>query len=70
MYVVSYKPSGRGFTAASTQDKTGIADTLPAPLELSQIRTFTWESWNMPLYHTYTKPSAEIYKKYLLSIKT
>jgi hypothetical protein len=70
MYALSYKPSGKGFTPSATQDATGIADALPASLERHHIRTFTWESWNTPLYHTYEKPSAQIYKKYLQSIKT
>jgi hypothetical protein len=69
MYAVSYKPSGKGFTPAYTRDRTGITDSLPAPLDRGRIKTFSWEPWDMPLYHTYLKPGAEIYKKYLQGIK-
>lgn len=70
MYALSYKPSGKGFTPSPTRDKTGITDSLPAPLDRNQIRTFSWDSWDVPLYHTYMKSSAGIIKKYLLSLKT
>lgn len=70
MYALSYKPSGEGFTAAATPDGTGMTDCLPAPLEAGNIKTFTWDPWEVPLYHTYMKAGAEIYKKYLMSIKT
>jgi len=51
----SYKPSGRGLLAEHTASGNGIADLLPASGESQDIRTYTWNAWNVPTFHFYAK---------------
>jgi len=63
--VYSYKPDDGGLVAASTGKNINAADMLPTGGEAAQTRTYTWEEWNTPLFHFYTKKSADIYRRYL-----
>ena len=64
----SYKPEAKGFTAKKTGNAHNATDMLPRVLESNTIRTYTWNGWNMPLYHFYEKKSLAIYRQHLTEI--
>ena len=65
---VSYKPDDAGVTARRTGMLQNHADCLPAELTASTIRSYSWEGWETPLYHTFLKESYFRYQKILKRI--
>lgn len=65
---VSYKPEKGQFLAKSTGLKNNITDCLPERLLPEYIKTYQWENWDTPIYHTYPKESYYRYKEVLLKI--
>ncbi len=48
---------------------TGLIDSLPYPLKRANIKTYRWEGWNTPIYHSYLKDSYFILKDYLAGLR-
>jgi tetratricopeptide (TPR) repeat protein len=65
---ISYKPDDGGVTAHPTGRPQNHTDGLPAGLTASAVRTYSWEGWETPLYHTFLKESYFRYKKILKRI--
>ena len=65
---VSYKPNDGGVTAVPTGRTQNHTDCLPAGLTASAVRTYSWEGWETPLYHTFLKESYYRYQKVLQQI--
>jgi hypothetical protein len=65
---ISYKPDDGGVTAHPTGRPQNHTDGLPAELTASAVRTYSWEGWETPLYHTFLKESYFRYKKILKRI--
>jgi len=61
LLALSYKPDRSGrFSAMKTGGRHNATDILPA--DLSAIKTYRWEEWDFPAYHTYLKDSYYIYR--------
>jgi hypothetical protein len=65
---VSYKPTDGGVTARPTGRPQNHADSLPAELTGGRIRSYSWDGWDTPLYHTFLKESYYRYQKILQRI--
>jgi len=65
---LSYKPDASGVTAHPTGRPQNHTDSLPEELTASAVRTYSWEGWETPLYHTFLKESYYRYKAVLQSI--
>jgi hypothetical protein len=65
---LSYKPNDGGVTADPTGRSQNHTDCLPAELTASTVRTYSWEGWETPLYHTFLKESYYRYQKVLQQI--
>lgn len=63
--VCSYKPDGKSLAAMPTGKTHNATDMLPSSTEKGPVRTYTWKTWETPLYHLYMKKSAAIYQRYL-----
>ncbi|MGH7771501.1 MAG: tetratricopeptide repeat protein [Candidatus Binatia bacterium] len=66
--VVSYKPEKGCLFAKSTGLKNNVTDSLPERLEPENIKAYSWEDWDTPIYHTYLKESYYTYKEVLSKI--
>ncbi|WP_236685508.1 tetratricopeptide repeat protein [Geobacter pickeringii] len=64
----SYKPSGVGLLATATGRSSNLTDALPAGFAASGARSYAWEEWNHPLYHTFLKKSFTMYREILARI--
>jgi hypothetical protein len=64
----SYKPENGQISAKGTGLKNNITDCLPQELKVENIKTYSWEEWETPLYHIYIKDSYNKYKKILSEI--
>ena len=64
----SYKPDANGLSAKKTGKAHNATDMLPRVMQSRIIRTYTWNGWNVPLYHFYEKKSLAIYRQYLTEI--
>lgn len=63
--VISYKPEKGSLKAMNTGREENIANILPDPLSLENVRAYTWQEWNTPIFHFYLKESYYIYGNYL-----
>ena len=61
----SYKPDGKSLAAMPTGKTHNATDMLPSSTEKGSVWTYTWKTWETPLYHLYMKKSAAIYQRYL-----
>jgi tetratricopeptide (TPR) repeat protein len=68
MLVVSYKPEAGGIAAQRSGLEQNQTDCLPGELTASSVRTYTWDRWETPLYHTFLKESYYRYKDLLQRI--
>jgi len=68
LLAVSYKPEANSFAARKTGKPANHTDNLPAELTAAQIKTYTWDGWETPVYHTYLKESYYRYQHILQSI--
>ena len=66
--VVSYKPEEGYLFAKSTGVENNITDTLPERLIPQDIKTYPWDEWDTPIYHTYLKKSYYKYGEILSNI--
>ncbi len=64
---VSYDPSG---PSSSTSKGTGRerADALPRSMDPRDLTTYSWDGWEVPLYHFHVKAGADTYSRMLRSI--
>jgi hypothetical protein len=65
---ISYKPEEDGFSARRTGGPSNHTNSLPTELDAARIKTYSWDDWNTPVYHTYLKESYYRYQKVLRSI--
>ncbi len=65
---ISYKPEDDHLFAKRTGMKTNMADSLPENLLKENIKTYSWEEWDSPIYFTYLKRSYFKYKEFLTDI--
>jgi hypothetical protein len=68
LLAVSYKPEEGGITAQRSGREHNHTDRLPGELTASTVRTYFWEGWDTPLYHTFLKESYHRYRKLLQRI--
>jgi hypothetical protein len=62
---VSFKPEEGFLYARDTGLGDNATDTLPASLVPENISKYSWDGWNVPLYHTYLKQSYHLFRKTL-----
>ena len=65
---VSYKTDADSFAARKTGRPGNHTDSLPVELTAAQIKTYSWEGWETPIFHTYLKESYYRYQRVLQSI--
>ncbi len=65
---ISYKPDDGGVAAQPTGRPQNHTDCLPAECTASAVRTYSWEGWETPLYHTFLKESYFRYREILQRI--
>jgi tetratricopeptide (TPR) repeat protein len=65
---ISYQPEEGEFVSHKTGRTSNHTDNLPAVLAPEHIKTYSWDEWNTPIYHTYLKESYYIYQKILQTI--
>lgn len=68
LLAVSYKPERDQIYAQNTGLKDNITDHLPRNLKGKSVKTYTWENWDVPIYHSYLKESYYSYGKILSEI--
>jgi hypothetical protein len=65
---VSYKPEKDCLCAKPTGLKFNITDSFPDSLKPENVAVYSWEGWNIPIYHSYLKKSYYKYKEVLSAI--
>jgi hypothetical protein len=65
LVAVSYKPEENGIVAHKTGNASHQTSTLPARFDAGHVKTYTWEGWDTPIYHSYLKESYYRYQKIL-----
>ncbi len=65
---VSYKPEDGGPAARRTGGPSNHTNSLPTELTAARVKTYSWDGWDTPIYHTYLKESYYRYQKVLRSI--
>lgn len=65
----SYKPEEGYLFAKSTGLKSNITDCFPVNLNTENVKMYSWDDWDIPLYHMYMKDSYYKYKEALSMIK-
>lgn len=66
--VFSYQPEKGQWYAKKTGRDINITDSFPITLKREEIRKYTWEEWQTPIYHTYMKKSYFLYQEALRKI--
>ncbi len=64
----TYRPEPGYLYAAETGEKDNIADSLPGVHARDAVRTYTWDEYTTPVYHTFLKESYHRYRKVLSAI--
>lgn len=57
LIAVSYRPEAGRLTAMKNGEGKSSTDSLPARLDRKEVRTYSWDGWDTPVYHTYLKES-------------
>jgi hypothetical protein len=65
---ISFRPMKDSPAASSTGRETNAADLLPRAFTSSAIKLYTWDQWDVPVYHMFKKKSFDAYKKVLANI--
>jgi tetratricopeptide (TPR) repeat protein len=68
LLLFSYRPEGDRLVAKKTGLHVNITDSFPFTLKREEIRKYSWEEWETPVYHTYLKESYSLYQKALRNI--
>jgi hypothetical protein len=68
LLALSYKPGPGGLTAVATGKSHNAADTLPAAPRPGDMREYSWDGWDTPVYHLYRKESYERYRAALAAV--
>ncbi|MCX7793490.1 MAG: hypothetical protein N2257_03660 [Thermodesulfovibrionales bacterium] len=66
--VLSYKPVRGHIIAEKTGLKNNITDSLPHPLKAENVRTYSWDEWDVPVFHFYLKEGYSQIKEFLSRI--
>jgi hypothetical protein len=64
----SYCPRKDSPAARKTGGRTNITDSLPQRLVGENVRLYSWDPWDTPVYHMYLKKSYRLYKEALSAI--
>jgi hypothetical protein len=65
---VSYQPEEGKMVARKTGRTSNHTDSLPSILVPEHMKTYSWDEWQTPIYHTYLKESYYVYQKMLRTI--
>ena len=65
---VSYRPRKGSPAASQTGKEVNATDILPRKLDAEAVTLYTWDPWDVPIYHMHPKKSFYAYKKVLLEI--
>ncbi len=65
---ISYQPEEGKFIARKTGKTGNHTDSLPSVLLPEHIKTYSWDEWQTPIYHTFLKESYYSYQKILRTI--
>jgi hypothetical protein len=65
---LSYRPRKESAAAIPTGGRTNITDSLPRRLVEENVRLYSWDPWDTPVYHMYLKKSYHVYKEALSAI--
>jgi len=65
---VSYRPRKGSPAASRTGGEVNAADIFPRTPDAGAVRLYTWDKWEVPIYHMYPKKSFDAYKKVLSGI--
>jgi hypothetical protein len=61
---VSYDPSGPHSSRTKGRGRE-MADALPRSMDPRDLTTYSWDGWEVPLYHFYVKAGADAYRRIL-----
>ncbi len=65
---ISYKPEEGKLVAHGTGGASNHTDCLPVKLAPPQVRKYSWNGWETPIYHSFLKESYYRYQKVLQAI--
>jgi len=68
MLAVSYKPDEGKLVAQRTGRAFNHTDSLPKEPAPAHVKTYSWDGWEMPIFHAYLKESYYRYQKILQAI--
>jgi hypothetical protein len=68
LVAISYQPEEGKLVARKTGRTDNRADSLPSVLLPEHVKTYSWDEWQTPIYHTYLKESYYYYQKILRTI--
>jgi len=68
MLALSYKPEEGELVARATGGAFNHTDSLPAELVPAQVRKYSWNEWETPIYHSFLKESYFRFQKVLQAI--
>jgi len=68
LLLFSYRPERDRLVAKKTGLPVNITDSFPSTLKREEIRKYSWQEWETPVYHTYLKESYFLYQKALRNI--
>jgi len=63
--VVSFKPEDGCLRARETGRGENCTDTLPVEFTAENVAKYSWEEWNVPIYHTYLKQGYRLFRNTL-----
>ena len=66
---VSFKPGDGCPGARDTGRRVNITDSLPERLSRENVAAYSWDGWDVPLYHTFLKQSYYRYQEVLAGIR-
>ncbi len=64
-FTISYRPEKDKFIAHKTGRTSNHTDSLPSILDPVRVKTYSWDEWQTPIYHTYLKESYYRYQEIL-----
>ncbi len=68
LLALSYKPEEGKLVAHRTGGAANHTDCLPVELTAAQVKTYSWNGWEAPIFHTFLKESYYHYQKVLQAI--
>jgi hypothetical protein len=68
LLAVSYKPAQNGLAASGTGQAANHTDCLPVGFNAGQVKAYSWQDWDTPIYHTFLKESYHYYRRILAEL--